>query len=74
MIQVIPEEMSKIDIMIEDVITKCETHSFKARASAADLRKNGFDGQVVADLIRQCELALKNAHAYQSYINTLACE
>ncbi len=68
------EDIPKIDLMIEDAIKKCQTHSYKAKDIAGDLRHNGFDGQVMADLIKQCESALKFAHAYQSYINTLVCE
>lgn len=66
-------EMSKTNLMIEDAIKKCQTNAYKAKDLAGDLRHNGFDGQIVADLIKQCESALKFAHAYQSYINTLDC-
>ncbi len=65
---------NKIDIMIDDAIKKCQTSAHVAKDLAGDLRRNGFDGQVIADLIEECEKALKFAHAYQSYVNTLTLE
>lgn len=67
-------ETPKIDIMIEDAIKKCQTHAYKAKENAKDLRNNGFEGEVIADLIHECEQALKFAHLYQGYVNTLTLE
>lgn len=66
--------LEKIDIMIEDAIKKCQTHGHLVKSTAGDLRNNGFDGELCGQLIRECEMALKYAHAYQAYINTLAWE
>ena len=68
------EELSKIDIMIEDAIVKCQTNSYKAKETAKDMRNNGFDGEMCGKLIKECELALRYANMYQAYVNTLVCE
>lgn len=64
----------KIDIVIEDAIKKCQTHGHIIKDKAGDLRNNGFDGQICGELIKECESALKYAHLYQAYINSLAWE
>ncbi len=58
-------------LMVDDAIKKCQTHCHVAKDMAGDLRKNGFDGQVMADLVHECEMALKFAHLYQGYINVV---
>lgn len=68
------EPVSRIDMLIEDAITKCQTSGHRVKAGAGDLRKNGFDGEIIADLIHECEQALKYAHLYQAYVNTLTME
>ncbi len=62
-------ELNQIDVFIEASIKNAQTHAYKAKDIAADLRYNGFDGAMVADLIENLELSLKNAHMYQAYIN-----
>ncbi len=59
----------KIETLKEDAIKKCMTHAHVAKDIAGDLRLNGFDGQVMADLIIECETALKFAHLFQGYNN-----
>ena len=68
-----PQEqpLTRLDTMVDGAIEKCNTHSYRAKDIAKDLRANGFDGHLTADLIKECELALKFAHLYQAYINCL---
>lgn len=66
----ITEDIQKIDTLIEDAIKRCQTHAHRAKSTAGDLRTNGFDGELAGDMIRECEMALKFAHAYQSYVNS----
>lgn len=63
-----------IDILIEDAIKKCQTHAHVSKDLAGDLRHNGFDGEVMGDLIKNAELVVKYASMYQAYINTLVSE
>jgi len=62
---------TRLDNMIDGAIEKCNTHAYRAKDIAKDLRTNGFDGHLAADLIKECELALKFAHLFQAYINCL---
>lgn len=64
------EYIDKTQAAINSSIEKCETHCYIARGNAADLRNNGFLGTEIAELIKNLEMALKNAHMYQAYINT----
>lgn len=63
------ENLPKIEILIRAAIKNCQTHSYKAKDIAKDLRNNGFDGYLASDLVKELELALKFAHFFQAYIN-----
>lgn len=63
------QEIPQEDTLIESSIKNCQTHAHKLKEIAGDLRFNGFDGQLIADLIKEAESALKYAHMYQAYIN-----
>ena len=65
------EHVDKKMALSEDAIKKCETKLYLARGCAADLRHNGFDGELVGELIKHCENALKFAHSYQAYMNVI---
>lgn len=65
------EHTDKKIILLEDAIKKCETSFYVGRGHAADLRHNGFDGQIVADMIKSAQEALKYAYAYQFYMNAM---
>lgn len=65
----VENKLSRQEVLIEDSIKKCQTHAHLSKSTAGDLRNNGFDGELAAILIRECELTLKYAHLYQAYIN-----
>lgn len=64
------DETPKLIVLEEAAIKNCQTHAYKAKDIAKDLRNNGFDGQLAAELVKELELSLKNAHLYQAYINS----
>lgn len=59
-----------MDSLIEDAIIKCQTHAYKSKEIAKDLRNNGFDGELTGELVKELELSLRYAHYYQAYINS----
>lgn len=61
----------KINLLIKDAIKKCHTHGITTKDIAQDLRYNGFEGSLISDLVKEAELTLKYAHAYQSYWNSV---
>ena len=59
----------ELDKLIMKSIINVQTHAHKAKDLAGDLRANGFEGRILAELRTEAEKVIKYVHEYQAYIN-----